>query len=296
MTIDKDIAKLEPENVDLTVTGLGPWSYSKLKLGQKCGLSFYLKYVIKLKMPEVAPELVTRVGTAAHLVIENLIIGKSVQDSFVQAKKTTVEEKKALTEKEWAEYVETLEMNITKFRERLDAFERKHKVKRYVRELKAGLTRAYEPTGFFAKDVFWRGVIDMGIQLESKDLIVIDHKTGAPAAMGLRNFTPQLNSYKILFHNGVEDIQGAQAGIHFIRDGEIILDDYVDRVKIETSLRNTLEFYLQGVVDSFKEAGMFKKTKSSQCKYCDYAKDCKAGNLDEAELRSKKYFPIKSIT
>lgn len=295
MSIDNQIEDREPESLSLTVEGLGPWSFSKLKLGQNCPLSFYLKYVIKIKVAEPPPSLITMVGKAAHRVIEHVILGKSIEDAFKLTRKEYVDTKQ-LTQEEWDSQVQTLEFSITAFRERLDSFEKKHPVKRYVQELRGGITREYEPTGFFAKEVFWRGIIDMGIQLESGDLIVLDHKTGAPAAMGLRNFTSQLDSYKILFHKGIEGISGAQAGIHFIRDGKVTLDEYVDKDVIETKLVNNLEFYLRGVVDGIKEDGKFKKKKGNHCKYCDFAPNCKAGELNDAEERSSKYFPIKPIT
>jgi len=296
MSVDKKIQSIEPEEVKLTVEGLGPWSYSKLKLAQNCPLGFYLKYVLKLKVPEAPLAPVTIIGKAAHAIIENVILGKGIQNSFTLVRGEYVDKKKDLTPEQWKESVETLEFNITAFRERLDTFETKYGVKGYVQELKSGLTRDYNPTGFFSNDVFWRGIIDMGIKLNSGDLVILDHKTGAPAMMGLRNFSSQLDSYKVLFHHGVEGIEGAQAGIHFIKDGKVMLDDYSPRKTIETVLVDRLEFYLKGAVDGIIEMGKFAKIKGSYCKYCDYAADCKSGALNTAETRSSKYFPIKQIT
>lgn len=290
--IVEKIKNQEPDVVEFSKTALGPWSFTKLKMLQQCPLKFYLKYIVKVKVPEPPPSLVTNVGKAVHRILEFLIMGKTISDSYKLAKKEFVG---ILTDEEWEREVATTELNVMEFRRRLDDFEKKHPVKRYIQELRIGMTEGYEPTGFFSGDVYWRGVIDLGMQLESNDVIILDHKTGAPSEMGIRNFQNQLDVYKILFHKGVESINGAQAGIHFVKDGKIILDNYVPKGEIEGKLINELEFYIVGTIDKLKEIGYFKHIRGPYCKWCDYNADCSAGNLKEAELRTKRYFPIKEI-
>lgn len=286
--------------VDLTPEGLAPWSYSKMKTLRKCPFQFYLKYILKLKPDEPPPiSLVTEVGKAAHLIIENVIMGKSITDSYKIARQEFID-KKLIKPSEWNEHVETLEMSITKFREKLDAFEINNPVKRYIQELKVAVTRGWEPTTFWGSEerpAYFRGVVDLIIQLDNGDLVIIDHKTGAPAIMGLKNFQDQLDTYKVLFHYGIESITGAQAGIHFIKDGELKLGEYHDIKEIEGNLRKRLQFQIEGAIDFVKELGYFKHISNSGCQYCDFREACKGKTAEmvKYEKESKKWFEIKPV-
>lgn len=286
---NKEISLEEP---DISKNGFAPWSFSKLKTLQQCPLKFYLQYILKIKMPAAPPTLITTVGKAVHRVLELLVLGKTIKDSFRLARKEFTD---TLTNEEWETQVLTTELSIIEFRQRLDTFEAKNPIKRYIQELRIGITKDYAPTAFFGDDVYYRGVIDLGMQLESNDIILLDHKTGAPAIMGINNFKGQLDTYKVLFHHGVEPVQGAQAGIHFVKDGKVILDHYTKKEEIEGKLVQELEFYMIASVDRAKELGYFKHIRGSYCKYCDYNEDCKKGNLTDVELGTKRFFPIKEI-
>lgn len=284
--------KQEPTTVDFSKVALGPWSFSKLKMLQQCPLKFYLTYIVKVKVKDPPPSLVTSVGKAVHRILEFLVMGKSISDSYKLTKKEFVG---ILTDEEWEAEVATTEFNVLEFRRRLDEFEKKYPIKRYIQELKIGMTEAYEPTGFFSGDVYWRGVVDLGMQLESNDVIILDHKTGGNSEMGIRNFQNQLDVYKILFHSGVEQVEGAQAGIHFVKDGKIVLGNYTAKDEIDGRLRTELEFYVTGSIDKLKEIGYFKHFRGFYCKYCNYNEDCAAGNIKDIELKTKRFFPIKEV-
>jgi hypothetical protein len=287
------IADLEQTGISFTRKGLGPWSHSKLKMLKNCPLQFYLKYILKRPASADQPiSLITEVGKAAHRIIELNLGGKKLE----QAYRLTREEFRAtITDEQWAENLETVEYNLIRFKERIDDFEKQHGIKRIFQELRIGCTENWEPTGFFADDVYYRGVIDLIIQLDNNDIVVLDHKFGTSAAMGLRNFQDQLNVYKVLYHKGVAPIEGATCGIHHIREGEIVLDDYVDKDTIENSLLNRMEFSIQGAIDTLLELGYFKHVAGNACKYCDYRDDCKAGKLKDLEKGTKKWFEIKKI-
>lgn len=291
----KTILKDKEENLqepDISKNGFAPWSFSKLKTLQQCPLKFYLQYVLKLKMPVAPPTLVTNVGKAVHRILEFLVMGKTIKDSFRLTRKEFVD---SMTNEDWEAHVVTTELNIIEFRQRLDTFEAKNPIKRYIQELRIGVTSDYSPTAFFADDVYYRGVIDLGMQLASDDIILLDHKTGAPSIMGINNFKGQLDTYKVLFHHGVEPVAGAQAGIHFVKDGKVILDNYTKRDIIEGKLVQELEFYMIASVDRLKELGYFKHVRGNWCKYCDYNEDCKKGNITDVELGTKRFFSIKEI-
>jgi hypothetical protein len=293
MSLEKFTKPVEIENLELTPVGLGAWSHSKVKCLKNCPLQFYLRYVLKVKPLEKPPiSLVTEVGKAAHRVLEIMIKGKSLSDSF---KATRKEYEEVLSPEQWAEHVMSLEYSISAFRDKMEVFEKRNPIKRIFQEIRIGVDKDWQPTGFFSEDVYFRGVIDLALQMENKDALYIDHKTGAPAIMGVRNFQDQLNTYKVLFHHGIEKTTGGQAGIHFIRDGETALDDYAPAAEIETSLRNRVEFSIEAAIDSVKEIGFFKHKRGQYCNYCDFNENCKAGEFKSTVLDSKKWFQIKEV-
>jgi hypothetical protein len=289
--------------VSLTPLGLGPWSFSKLKMLNQCPLQFYLKYVIKAKVDSIpVVSVITETGKAAHRILELVIMGKAIEDAFAQVKKEYAE---ILPGDLWHEGdsnheaggVGRAEYSITKFRERLDEFEKRTPVKRYLTELKIGVTKDWEPTGFFTTNeekpetnVYFRGVIDLIIQLENGDILFVDHKFGPPAVMGVKNFQDQLDMYKVLFAKGIQEYGDGQSGVHFIRDGEVVMGTMTNKKDIEGTLVNRTEFSIQGAIDKTKGLGYFKHVRGNQCKYCEFDALCQAGKLKDMEMETRKYF------
>lgn len=290
------------DKLELTPLGLGAWSFSKLKLLNQCPLQFYLKYVVKAKIdsPPVI-SVITETGKAAHRILELVVSGKSIEDAFKQVKK----EYQAILPGDLWDHgdgheqggVGRAELSITKFKERLDEFEKHTKVKRYITELKIGVTKDWEPTGFFTtdinhpeKDVYFRGVIDLVIQLENSDILFLDHKFGPPAAMGVKNFQSQLDTYKVLFSKGIEEYGDSQSGVHFVRDGAVVMGTLTSKADVENTLVNRVEFSINGAIAKTKELGSFKHIRGSHCQWCEFDAACKAGELKAIEDDSKKWF------
>jgi hypothetical protein len=287
------------EHIDMDRHTLGPWSVSKLKCLQNCPLQFYLKYVLKVKLPKKLAEqqdtFLADVGSSAHKILENVVFGKSLTQSFALARNEFVTNGK-LTPEQWKESVESLEANIVSFKERLEGLERQHPFKRTLTEIRLGVTRDWEPTGFFGDDVYIRGVIDLAIQLQNGDAIFIDHKKGGSADFGLKVYDLQLKSYLPLFHYGIEKVKGAQAGVHWIGEGSVRLGDYISAQTIEEDLTVKMNFYFDGAIDTVKELGYFKHKAGNACKYCEFAPMCKAKELLPLEKSTKKFFEIKQVT
>lgn len=301
------IHKGEPEGLDVTAEGLGAWSYSKVKVLSKCPFHFYLKYVLKAKPAEApAISVITETGKASHRILELTVRGKSVDEAFKIVRKEFEEQ---LPGDLWDNGIDPeiggvgrAEYSISKFMQRLDDFEKRHPVKRMITELKIGITRNWEPTGFFTadadhpeNDVWLRGVIDLVIQLQNGDVLFIDHKHGPDSAFGVKNFQTQLDWYKSMFSKGIEPYNDAQSGVHFVRCGDIVMGTMTKKLEVETTLVNRIEFEIQGAIDKVKELGFFKHIAGSPCTYCDYKVPCKAGLLKPMELGTKKYFEIKKI-
>lgn len=283
------------EELKLSKYTLAPWSISKLKCLQKCPLQFFLKYVLKVKIPlEIAAKqdtLLADVGSAAHRILELVVLGSDITRAYYEAKQEFVPKK--LTPEQWSEHVQNLEMSVIAFKERMEKMQRAYPIKRVLTELRIGVTKDWEATGFFADDVYFRGIIDLVIQLENKDGIILDHKTGGGEG-SIRPYEQQLNSYKPLFHKGVSPVAGVQAGVHFIRAQEIKMGEYSPVEEIETKIVKDLEWTLEGAVDRVKDLGFFKHIRGSQCKYCEYdGAGCKEGLFKPLEVSTKRFFEIK---
>jgi len=267
-----------------------PWSYSKWKSLKNCHLQFYLKYIEKIKVPYVeAPE--TAIGKAAHEVLEHIIDGKTY-DQAIQLAKVSHQKKV-----DWKKDIEDgLGAQILSFQSRLAAFKRAHGVKAIFQEQRVAITENFTKTTFFGDDCFYRGVIDLCMYLDNGDVVIIDHKTGAPASMGLNNFQGQLDVYKVLSHYGIGSVKGAATGVHFVRDAEIKIGNRSDQEAIEGTLKQNLLFNIQMEIDLWNEAGNLKKTKGHYCKYCDYQVDCKAGKLNHYENKKIHVYRIEKST
>ena len=275
--------------------GLAPWSFSKLKCLEKCPFQFYLKYLVKLKVkvPEMQGLPLAEIGSAAHKILELTVTGKTITDSFKHAKGSYLE---AIGEEYWKSHVETLELSISQFMVKLDSFEKANPIKRLLPELRLGVDAEWNPVSFWDKKVFFRGIVDLLVQLENRDGIILDHKTGGGGAYAsLKNYKAQLDTYKVLIHFGLENLNGAQSGIHFIREGQILLDEYADRTEIETRLKDRLLHYITSAIDRVKDIGYFKHIRGNVCQYCEFNEPCKNGDLLPLEKDSKKYFPIVPI-
>lgn len=286
----------ELEKVVLDIDALGPWSFSKYKSLKKCPFQFYLKYILKFKIPEnlqlESDPTAANVGKAAHEILEDVLTGKTVDKSYTKVRKLYVD-KGILSPDLWKERVEPLHYNITKFKERIDEFSIRNPVKRVLTELRMGVTRDFQTTGFFSKDVWLRGVIDLVLVLECLDAVIFDHKTGGGQG-SIKNYEEQLDWYKVLFHFGIDKIAGAQTGVHFIGEGEVKMGNYSPVSDIENNIKNSLEMSLEGAIDMLKEKGYFKHVRGGYCKWCEYDNiGCKSGEFKPLELSTKRWIEIK---
>ncbi len=279
--------------------GFGAWSISKLKVLQKCPLQFYLKYVLKVKMPATIggreESLSANVGSAGHRILEITMMGSTINDAYEKAKPEFVPS--LLTDEQWTSEVESLYSQISAFKERMDGFARRYGLKKAYTELRVGVTKDWKPTSFFANDVYFRGIIDLVLLTEDDDAVIIDHKTGGFSDGSIKVYESQLNSYKPLFHYGVAKIKGSQAGIHFIRDSVVKMAWYHPISEIETKLRPLLEWEFDCAVDNVGEMGYFKHVCGSYCQWCDFSVLCKSKEkyLKPLELSTSRVIPIKKI-
>lgn len=286
---------------DMTDEGLGPWSVSKLKTLQQCPLQFYLRYIVKFRPPEKPLDedgLLTQWGKASHEVLDYVARGLSVDAAY---QRVEVESKKYLPEEHFGPVREN-RFSIEQFWQRIQDFKIRHKVKAIHPEMKVGVTKDFEKAGFFDDDVWFRGIIDLALELENGDVVVIDHKRGPnPDWGGTKNYRFQLDTYLPLFHYGIKPVNGGVTGVNFINHGKTILDDYTKLDCIENRIPKEIKFYTETAVESVVEKGGFHHKRGNQCKYCDYSELCKggkrgtSGELEKFASASEQLINIKEI-
>lgn len=275
---------------------LGPWSYSRYKSLTKCPLQFFLKNILKVKIPEGAAKqddpTSANVGKAAHQILEDCVRFPNLKLDEVTSKvrKEYVEgETPQLSPEAWEEKVETLFYNITKFVERIESFGRANPIKAFRPEVEVALSRELKPVPFFSPSAWIRGYIDLVIELENGDIIILDHKTGAVGS--IKPYEAQLDWYKVMYHFGQSRVRGAQSAVHFIREGDLKMGAFTPAKDIENKLLNTLEMSIEGAVESVVSTGKFKRVRGGYCQWCDFDNmGCKSGDLKPVEEASKRFF------
>lgn len=194
-----------------------PWSHSKVELADTCPAQFNHKHLAKT--PSSAAPSDTKVGIAAHAILEHRIQGTA----YAPAHKTALEST-PLTSAE-LEMLHMLQENIDNFLRRFDAFCKAQHVTKVLTEVDWGFTEMYQKTGFFDKNVYFRGKLDLGALTRDNDLFLIDHKSGVAKALEQDTHKrQQLQSYAVLALSNLPDIAGIRGGINFLQgEPELLL-------------------------------------------------------------------------
>lgn len=251
---------------DLTLK-YAPWSLSKAQTALTCPFRFDLKYVNKIKGKTPLKDSARKIGVAAHAALETVLGGKDLKEAMIKA---AVDENLTSIE---TEDLRSLGHNIKNFIERLETFKEKKNVNEQHVEKKFGLTRDMQPTSFFGKNVFFRGVWDLCLISEDdsskKHLVVIDHKSGR--TKDLSYYTDQLKLYSLAGIHLFSDIAGVQSAIHFIPDENIVWSTY-------NSTEIIKKLYYPWYIDLLNKAAADIPSKRAQkcwlCPFCEYREEC----------------------
>lgn len=273
--LQEALARVELVN-DISATGFGAWSVSKLKMLEKCPLQFFLQYCVKLGIvgDEDPDDVLNRnAGTALHRMLELMFEGHTFDEAIAIGKEENIS---AVTPERWA-FVEKHYPNLKSFRRRMGVFEENHPIADIEPELKLAITRDYRPTGFFSDDAYFRGVIDLPISLTNEDAVVLDHKRGGSPAYGLKYHQAQLTTYHLLYHFGHRRVRGIQSGIHFMEAGAVVMGKYTPGQQIQDLLPQWLDAKIETAVQNVIEAEAFYPVKGTACTYCKFKPLCRAG-------------------
>lgn len=176
------------------------WSYSSLSLFQQCPHKYYRLRVVK-DIVEPPTEHLTY-GLEVHKAAEEYIRdGKPIPERFGFIEKS------------------------------LEAL--KSIGGTYLCEHKLGLTRGFEPCGFFDKDVWWRGVADL-IIISGDKAYVVDYKTGKSSKYA---DTKQLEILSLAVFKHFPEVKKVKAGLLFVVAKDFIKADYSEEAQGEYWLR-----------------------------------------------------------
>ncbi len=254
-----------------------PWSISKAELAVVCPAQFRHKYLLKSASGPTAANSDNKVGIVAHSILEHRVKGTSNADARKIAK---VEE---LTSTE-LETLRTLQDNMDAFVQRFDAFCKAQRVSRILTEIKWGFTVDYKPTDFWAKDVYFRGQLDLGALTGDGALFVLDHKSGE--AKAIENDAPkkqQLQSYAVLALPNMPEISGVRSGVHFLKgdnpDLRLQWMDYIPANSVRQAYAPWLferinECARALIGERFDAKVAKKKERGWPCHWCNYQALC----------------------
>jgi hypothetical protein len=240
----------------------GPWSQSKLDVASQCGLRFHLKYIQKKKEPvPVRPE--GRIGAAAHKAIELVLKGEKIE----RAMRVGAVDNKLTTNELDDLYI--FQPIIAQFVERIKKFEEKNPVEHRQVEFQFGLTKDLKPTGFFGKDVFFRGVYDLNLATVTKSLIIVDHKSGQPKD-DISHYDTQLKFYALAGRVLYPSINGVQSAIHWLRTGDMVWGKYTSTEEIDDTYVKWFEEYINNAVTNLSD----EPRKGWYCGFCGFTSQC----------------------
>lgn len=254
----------------------GPWSMSKAGVIEKCSLQFDFKYRQKVKEQVTFEQ--SRVGVAAHKALELMLGGTKQKMSFDIAA-----DENELTHDE-REQLQCFWDQIARFVKRMTEFKQKHGVKEQLVliERKWGVTAGFKKTGFFDKNVFFRGVLDYALPTARGDLIIIDHKSGKEKE--LEHYEKQFKGYCIMALAQEPALKGVQCAINFLQTDHLAWAKYVSADTIRD------EYIPWLIEDLTKSCAKLLEppapTKGWFCNWCGYKPICQAhggtGRVEDA--------------
>jgi len=203
-----------------------PWSFSRIKAFETCPKQFYHVNVLK-QFPFQETEAM-RYGTEFHKAAEDFIRdGTPVPERFAFARPV-------------------LESLAAKPGDKLC-------------EQKLGLTAELEPCEFFAKDVWFRGIVDLLI-IDGEDAWIVDYKTGKSARYAEKG---QLELMALSVFRHFPQVKNIRAALMFV-----IANDFV-KAKYEKSGQKDLWKKWLSNYDSMDKAfdtGVWNPKPSGLCK------------------------------
>ena len=195
----------------------------------RCPRLFHYRYVDKLKEPEVMPE--TRIGKAVHKSLELALGGMQVPLSVNEGAGD-------LDTSDEEDRFRRICQNIPAYLERIQDFRKRHSVGRQFVEYRLAMDVQGASTAFYAKNAFFRGVLDVAYAYNEGCFALVDHKTGMRQPNS--NITEQLEGYAVLASRCFRHVRKIVLGVHWIPSGDVDWSPPLTPEDVEERLRPRL--------------------------------------------------------
>ena len=220
-----------------------PWSYSKVSHLFDCPFSFNRLYIQGIKEKQrTYGGGASGIGNALHTVLEKHLCGAPISDIRKIAEDACLQQ--TLTSVEVEKVASSLR-SVKLFIERIDNFKTKHGIVNTLIENKFGFDSNFTATGFWSKNVFFRGIWDVMMFAGNNDIIIIDHKSGmapADANTAWDHYGKQRRFYAIAALAQFPQLRSVHAALHYIQDEKIYWAEKVPAEEIR-------EVYIPWCVD-----------------------------------------------
>jgi len=224
-----------------------------------------LRYIDKIKGgPKGSP---AKIGVAAHKVLELAIQGDALNSAL---EKSLTEYQEELTETE-VEDVRALMSNIDSFMQRFSRLTAKHGMQELFVEQTWAITPNFEACAYDDPAAMIRGIVDLAVLLRSGQLLIVDHKSGRPAAV--TKYMTQLDVYATMGLSRLPNVTAVQCGVHFLKNEKI---DWA-AVRTPDYIRTILRPWLLNFLNQ-RALGLegYAPSIGRHCAWCDYKQICPA--------------------
>jgi hypothetical protein len=215
------------------------------------------------------------------------VLEHRVQGTTASAAEKIAVEKTPLTSNE-QEMLQMLKESMDVFLRRFDAFCKAQGVSKVFVEADWGFSDTYNPAGFFAEDVFFRGKLDLGALTRDNDLYLIDHKSGVAKPLERdQKKRQQLQAYGVLALPNMPDIAGIRGGINFLQGPEDLRlqwTTYIPAERLRTLYSPWLFGRINAAADNLSEPFEMRPAEGRRrdgkvgwpCGWCQYQAGCSA--------------------
>jgi RecB family exonuclease len=214
------------------------------------------------------------IGVTVHRAQELVLSGVHVDDAISQA---LSENENDLTHSD-KEQVKTFAKALVDFDIRIKKFKTNFKVREILLERKWAITPSFTPTEFSDENSMIRGVLDLGLILDSGHVIIVDHKTGRVRPTNY--YQPQLDIYTVMALAHYPDLKGTQCALHYVAHSKLEWSNPVKPARIREVLQPWLVNYLNARAERVRQPDA---NPGWHCNWCDFRKICTVrGNNVEA--------------
>lgn len=207
-----------------------------------------------------------RIGKAIHTAMEHALLGRQLFDAIERARGTLI------TAHEQTRF-DAILPGVQVFVDEVDVFRRRRHVNRQLVELPLAIREDLGSTSFYAKDAFYRGILDAAFVFDNSHLAVIDHKTGQRSER--RSVHEQLEGYAVLTAAYFQRIEHVWLGIYWVSATHLdwakpVHTSHVRHVFVANVMRN-IEAAALAVDDGPRP------NTGSWCERCSYRSVCPEG-------------------